>query len=233
MRGMLIGTSRAGKSTLEEYLIADTRRQSNTRILIADTKPRFKTEFEIDGLPIGRRYRRWRSEGFVPYAYRLPPNAVLTEQHWQIARLGTPKHLGTVIIAQTDNRDHYAWLDRTIQRFYNQARKDIDEYLVIDEAMALFQGRVTHTKGTVQCIVSGGEIGIGVYIGSQRPKMIPNECMTEMTKAYVFEFDFEDDITKFFEMGAPKYFEIPNELHYFSYWDKWTRTYIPRIILDL
>jgi hypothetical protein len=230
----MIGTSRAGKSTLMEHFIPDWRKQTNTRTLIIDTKPRFHAQYEINGLPTGRRYAQWRSEGFIPYAYRLPVGMRLRESDWQIARQGTPKQLGTVIIAQTDDPDDYAWLDRSvIQPFYSQTRKSIDEYLVVDEGMAFLRGRMTHSKGIVQAIVSGGEKGIGVLFGAQRPKNIPNECMTEMTKCYVFQFDYEDDIKKFMEMGAPPYFEIPNKLYYFSYWDKWKRLYIPRIILDL
>lgn len=230
-RGLMIGTTRAGKSTLMEYLIADFRKSyRNSCTLVIDTKPRFKATYDLDGMVAGRRYRNWRGGSHVPVSYRLPVGSHLSRQVWSIA---DREHIGACVIAQTDDRDMYGWLDRTIQEFYHQANKKNDLLLVVDEMMAFLQGRATHSKGVVTSIVSGGEKGIGFLGGTQRPKFVPNEAMTELTKLYAFEFDYKEDIKKLFAMGLPEEFSIPDERHYFSYYDKWTKTYIPRMILDL
>lgn len=66
-RGFAVGGTGCGKSTLAEQEIDwFGSRYRDSRILIADTKPRFRADRQLDGLSAHRRYRRWGHGRAVP-----------------------------------------------------------------------------------------------------------------------------------------------------------------------
>ena len=228
-RGILIGTTRSGKSTLSKYAIEDWATQyPDSRTLVVDTKPHFKATFHASGIPIqfSRLYATMRSGDELSYSLRLPigdgTNWWRLENAWQIARSFTPKNRGLVLIAQTNRLGDFGWLDQVIQTHYTMASKYWWLFTYVDEMMVFLRSRSLR-NGVYQCIVSGGELGIGFLGGTQRPRNIPIEAMSEVSKLYMFWMNFEEDIDHLRDMGIPKNFQIPQEYYIFNYYDKLQR----------
>lgn len=225
-RGIFVGTTRTGKSTLGAALMDDwVERDSNSLTLLVDPKPRFKAVYDESGLHAAWRYRTWRKGTTIPHSFRLHPGANGSELRrlFEIARANTPRNRGTVVIVQPAGRhvaSWYPWLNSMIHEFYDMHNKRNWLYLYVDEMLAFFrQTRSNHT-GVVQVLTAGGERGIGFLGGTQRPRWIPVESMTELTKLYLFKIDTDLDLKHLREMGIPPDFQAPAQKHIFHYFDK-------------
>ncbi len=228
-RGVCFGTTRSGKSTLSERLIEEALHNPKARILLIDPKPRFKAQWQLNGLPANRLYRKMRGGAYVPYSLVLPRNSGKSDlvNAWKIARAQTPNDRGLCVIAQTDNMVDYPWLDQVMQWHYANGSRSIDNYTYVDELLAMFKtmrGGSTGA-GVFQTVLAGGERGHAFLGSTQRPRWIPIEVMSEMTKAYVFKTSFAEDTVRLREMGLPAGFRIPREMHQFTYYDKFTGDY--------
>lgn len=228
-RGIIIGTTRSGKSTLSKYCIEDwATRYPDSRTLVIDTKPHFKATHHASGIPIqfSRLYSAMRSGETIAYSMRLPigdgTNWWRLENAWGLCRTFTPKNRGLVLIAQTNRLGDFGWLDHVIQTHYTMASKYWWLFTYVDEMMVFLRNRSLR-NGVYQCIVSGGELGIGFLGATQRPRNIPPEAITEMSKLYMFWMNFEEDIDHLRDMGVPKNFAIPQEYYLFNYYDKLNR----------
>lgn len=225
-RGIFVGTTRTGKSTLGAALLNDwVERDRDSLTLLIDPKPRFKAAYDETGISAAWRYRNWRKGTTIPYSYRLSPGANGRDLAglFSLARSNTPKDRGVVVIAQTAGphiAGWYPWLNQMIHDFYGMANKRRWLYVYVDEMLAFFrQSRSNHT-GVIQVITSGGEKGIGFLGGTQRPRWIPVESMTELSKLYLFKIDTDLDLKHLREMGIPRDFQAPTERHLFHYFDK-------------
>lgn len=221
-----MGTTRTGKSTLGAALLNDwVERDADSLTLLVDPKPRFKAVYDESGIHASWRYRSWRKGTTIPYSFRLTPGAKGKDLQglFEIARANTPKNRGTVVIAQPAGRhvaSWYPWLNEMIHEFYGMAGRRHWLYLYVDEMLAFFrQSRANHT-GVLQVLTAGGERGIGFLGGTQRPRWIPVESMTELTKLYLFKIDTWLDLKHLREMGIPFDFQAPQEKHLFHYFDK-------------
>lgn len=224
-RGLMVGMTRCGKSTLACALIEDWQTRGGDSItLVIDAKNRMKAQYEESGLSAKGKYKAIRKGASIPFAYRLQPGASRAElaQLFSLARTSTPRDRGLVVIAQPDSRGSYwyPWLDAMIQEFFTFDSKKFWRYLYIDEMLSFLRsGRSLH-KGTIDVITMGGEKGIGFIGATQRPRWIPVEAMTELTKLWLFRIDTLDDVKHLTEMGVPKGFVVPEELYQFHYYDK-------------
>jgi hypothetical protein len=228
-RGLFVGTTRTGKSTLGAVLLDNwVQRDTNSLTLLVDPKPRFKAQYDQTGLPAAWRYRSWRKGTTIPHSYRLQPGANGTDlaRLFEIARANTPKNRGAVIIAQPSGHhiaSWYPWLNYCIHEFYGLANKKRWLYLYVDELLAFLRASRSLHTGVIQVITAGGERGIGFLGGTQRPRWIAVEAMTELTKLYLFRIDTWLDLKHLREMGLPPTFRAPDEDHIFNYFDKHTR----------
>lgn len=237
-RGMLIGTTESGKSTLAQYLINDwAENYPEARILVVDTKPHFKATHNLTGIPIQftRLYWSMRKGDTLPYSLRLPVGDGITpyrlKNAWDLARTFTPKNRGLILIAQTNRVRDYYWLNRVIMTHYETVSKWTWNYTYVDEMMVFLHQRSMHT-GVYQTIVSGAELGIGFLGATQRPKWIPTEAISEMSKLYMFIMYYWEDIKHLRDMGVPPTFEIPDEYYVFNYFDKRSGKH-QKMMLDL
>ncbi len=66
-RGLMLGMTREGKSTLSEVQIDHWyNTYKDADILIIDSKPRFRAEWQLNGLPAAPLYRNWDWGTLVP-----------------------------------------------------------------------------------------------------------------------------------------------------------------------
>jgi energy-coupling factor transporter ATP-binding protein EcfA2 len=230
-RGLLVGETGTGKSTLANVFLnhwAET--DKDARILLIDTKPRFRAEYQLSGKSATPLYKNWRQGVTIPYSYRLPIGASGKDLRnaWEIVRTTTPPNRGLTIIAQVPINQHaaqlyYAWLDEMIRAHYSHIGKSHWNYFYVDEMLAFMRQSRKNQVGAIQVITAGRELGHTFLGGTQRPFWIPTEAMSEMTKVYSFFMSMKKDKDRLWEIGLPEDFQIPTEYFAFSYYDKKSR----------
>lgn len=214
-RGLCIGGTSTGKSTLAEALIVDFHdRYQRGLVLILDSKPRFRGAYRASGRSAAKLYRRWDHGSTVP-------DSVVIEEPDELDlafRTGT-----RVVIAQAHSSADIAKLVAIAQRFFDKSRRGIPRLLYVDETMDFFRGNGTPIGGAdtlVRCARAGRERGLACLFSSQRTRSIPAQLMEELTKLYLFRLDYRDDAKRLQEMGAPPEMTPPDREHVFLYWTK-------------
>lgn len=134
---------------------------------------------------------------------------------------------GRVALCQTsgDERD-IPWAIACIKAFLAQARAGRPQLVYVDEGLDFFHANAVARGGSdaiLRCARAGRERGLSLLFGTQRPKGIPLQIMSEMTKLYLFLLDYEGDVKHLGDMGYPyKEYPAPTEPHLFRLWDKST-----------
>lgn len=207
---------------MDKMIEATRQNVPDSRILIIDSKKRYKASHTMNGRRAARLYKNMRGGAYVPNSLALPlfASARDLKQAWELAP-------GNVIIAQTDKEYQYGWLNAMVMAHYEQATKKHWNLLAVDEMLALTKNR-KNASGVVTVAVCGRERGVFLLGCSQRPRWIPIEAMSEMSSCYLFNINFEDDIKHLADMGFPRF--MSNEKtkqpmrpppfdHSFWYWD--------------
>lgn len=218
-RGLCVGMTESGKSTLAERLIADWRQQygAQARVLIIDSKPRFRAETQLSGLSAKPLYKHWDHGAAVPGSYRLDlanPSAELK---------GVWRYGGQVAIAQGP-RQHLPWLKYAADRFYNDSRAKYAQLLYVDELADFYDSTGHSSAGDpfLQAVRSGRERGVSVLAASQRPRAIPKSVITELTNLYLFDLAYDKDLEHLQEMGLHEPVDMarirrnPHSFYFFS-----------------
>jgi DNA helicase HerA-like ATPase len=221
-RSMILGRTGSGKSTLLDILMRRyLSTYNNSRVLIVDSKPRFKAQWNPDGTQARRHYRNWSRGEYVEGSYRVDiyTNNIKSnlDAIWQ-AR-------GRVAIAQVrpgDIADLRA-LERVAAVFYGEYSDRIPRLIVVDELADFFELRRTGGGIFWQTARSGRELNVALMAGSQRPSYIPTVVMTESDRLYLFTLDYSEDMKKVYSMGVPKSVPVPTIDHSFFFWDKFKR----------
>jgi hypothetical protein len=221
-RGLLLGGTGSGKSTAAEYLIPEFRREYNgSRVLIADSKPRFRAEWEPNGLPATARYKRWDHGAPVSGSMLVGGGTA------QGALKNVWKHTDIAIV-QCESQEMIPWLVAVIGAFFRDARASEPRLLYIDEGLDFFHPNGSPKGGSdaiLRCSRAGRERGLASLVASQRPRGLPVQLISEVTKIYLFHLDFINDIKYLGEAGYPwQDYPAPAEDHAFWYWDKKLRT---------
>ena len=205
-RAILLGSTGTGKSTLAEFLIADAlRRYRNLRVLILDSKPRFRGEWEVNGLSAAPRYRRWaHGASVIPGSIVLP-----TDKPWE-ALQDAWKFDARVAIAQAPNgaedKIQLFGLIAVASRFFDETRADIPHLLYIDEVMDFFHmngSPIGRQMTIIQCARAGRELGLGLVCATQRPRGIPAQLLQEANMMYLFWLRNVDDVARLDDFGLP------------------------------
>lgn len=227
-RACVIGGVGTGKSTLIEALIVDywqRYERQHGRILILDSKPRFKAEYEPDGWRTKRRYRHWDHGAFVPGSV-LVTNPTDMESAWDTGH--------RIVIAQATNIRDIPALVQCTELFFEQSRARRPQLLVVDETSDFFHTNTARMGGTdslLRTARAGRERGLGGIFGMQRTKGVPPQLLEEMTRLYLFRVDYTTDVNRLTEMGAPRTVvrDMPRVKHRFMYWtkDEYSKLYGP------
>lgn len=216
-RGCVIGGVGTGKSTLLEALIVDYyQRYPNGRILILDSKPRFKPEFKPDGWRTKRRYRKWDHGAYIPDSVLVTDPADM-EEIWSLGH--------RIVVAQADTEKDFPAIVECAHIFYDQSRASRPQLLAVDETSDFFRtntARVGASDSLLRTARAGRERGLGGIYGMQRTKGVPPQLLEEMSKLYLFRVDYTADVGRLKEMGAPPTVtrDMPRQKRVFLYWTK-------------
>lgn len=205
-RAYCVGMTGSGKSTLMEVLMWNyinqySQKDNPVRTLIIDTKPRFKAELELNGLKTETtgRYKKWDIEGsgVVQGSYVLPRNLRPKYELDQMWKLG-----GTVGIVQAESKDEWHELIGYSKHFFEGYGAKYPRLLVVDELADFYEKR---TLGDIfqRIARNGRERDFAFIAGSQRPRKVPLETMTEMLRLYLFELDYDEDFRHIIQFGLP------------------------------
>lgn len=198
---LLVGRRGSGKSTLGEWQVKRFWSDYPTgRILVADTKPRFRAQFTADGLDAGKRYRDWGYGSVLPN-FRACGSAKEVDLAWKTGARG--------VVLQNDRAPQdqlIRWQVEMIERFWRTQKKSTPSLLYIDESMDFFGPTGLGKYGdTIQRICRAGrEKGLAAVIASQRPKTINMQVVTEANCLANFALNLSDDRKRLYEMGLPR-----------------------------
>lgn len=216
-RGLLIGGTGTGKSWLAEALLVDFHRRylaRGGRVLILDSKPRFRAEYEASGVKASRRYRKWDHGPAVP-------GSVVVSDPDDLAMAWTTG--ATVVVAQARTGENVPMLADCAQAFFESSRASKPTLLLVDETMDFYRGNGSAIGGSnalLRAARAGRERGLAALYCTQRTKGIPPQLLEELTKLYLFRIDYDDDTKRLREMGAPRGITPPSEKRVFVYWSK-------------
>lgn len=223
-RGLLIGGTNTGKSTLGEMLIVDFHhRYPSSRVLILDSKPRFRGEYLASGMSAKRRYRKWSHGSTVPDSVVVNSPDEL-DVAWSTG--------ARIVIAQGEGGRDVPSLIACARRFLDDSRANRPQLLFVDETMDFFSGNAQPRGGDdilIRVARAGRERGCAALYCSQRTAGIPAQLIEELTKLYLFRLDYGKDVKRLHEMGAPVTIAPPREERVFMYWTKkqYDRVYGP------
>lgn len=214
-RGLLVGGTDTGKSTLAEALVQDFfHRYPTSRILILDSKPRFRAERDHNGRSARRRYRSWSHGPTVP-------GSVVVSAPDQLDTAWTTG--ARVSIAQGQGARDVPALVACAGRFLDTSRANRPQLLVVDETMDFFSPNGQPRGGDdvlVRTARGGRERGTGGLYCTQRTRSIPGQLIEELTRCYLFRLDYRADVKRLWEMGFPPGVQPPTQRHTFKYWTK-------------
>lgn len=215
-RGFLIGGTGSGKTTLEEMLIYDfSDRYPKSRILILDTKPRFRAEYLVNGLSAKHLFKHWAPSDTIPGSVLIRRADQLNDA-W---RLGAK-----VVIAQCELQEERKYLVDCAEAFFKSARHSRPQFLCVDETADFFHMNGAPIAGSSDALIrtarAGRERGTAALYCTQRAKSIPGSIIEELTQLYLFMLDSEDQLKRCVEAGAPKWIQAPEVEHQFYLWTK-------------
>lgn len=218
----IFGMTGAGKT-----LLADTLRSGWLRTylagkcLIVDSKPHYRAEWQLSGIKAASLYRKWEQNphDYLPGSYVLP----LGGNYKRSLRVAFNKT--RLVVVQGKKAEWYELL-RALQAFYELYGARAGPRLVdIDEGADFFE--VERFGGIIlQALRAGRQLGLGVMLGSQRPKFIPKSTLTESDRVYLMKLKSQGDFTTLVKDGGwPRGIAAPTRFHEFRYWDFYHEEY--------
>lgn len=221
-RGIILGMTRTGKSTLAEHLILGWRQQyPKSFTLIADTKPRFQAERELDGRPtsVSGRYRRDDWGEVIPNSVVLPLRDVRSE----IRMARQLKYDCAIAQIKERNRKTIMFVSDAIRYAYEDRPPKRPLFIYVDELNNFFRDAPRAAAAPiVMVITSGGERSVSFLGAAQRPRNISVESVESMTKLYWFYTPYKDDVVHLKDMGVPAGAKPPDKFYRFYFFDRYT-----------
>lgn len=216
-RGFLVGGTGTGKTTLAEKLIAQFHQANpSAKILILDSKPRFRAQWRVNNLTARGLYKKWGYGEVYPGSYVLDlidPSAELKA----VWRSG-----GHVAIAQIERKAYIEALKITLDRFYEDYGARTPRLVYVDEVADFYDGsgRASVNDPILTIARAGRERNVSLLTATQRPKGVPKSLLTELSQLYMFGLDWRDDREHLRDMGVPDEAPYPEWEHSFLFWDK-------------
>lgn len=219
-RGLILGMTRVGKSTLAAVLIEYwTNKYKKARTIILDSKPRFRAQWQLNGLPAAPLYRNWDWGEVIPGSVVIPlrnPRAEL-KQAWKLGF--------RIVIAQIHTRSHIKKLDETLKVGYEDRKKGNPLFFYVDELNNFFRNGSPTGDGIVMVVTSGGEKSVAFLGAAQRPRWISVEAIESLTKLYWFYTPYFEDVKHLKAMGLPGTSLPPNKFYVFLFFDRLSNKY--------
>lgn len=219
-RALFLGITGSGKSEVKLHLVQHwIATHKNPRVLILDSKPRFRTEKFLNGLPASRLYKKWRRGPVLPGSYLLPLQNPAAELK-QVWRLG-----GRIAVAQITDQQLMPLLRNAANAFYATADDKYDQLVDVDELADFYgtTGYAKHGDPLLKIARSGREMNVALAAAAQRPKGLPKSFITEMSSLYMFALPSQDDVQHLEDMGVPGDTPLPSMDHSFLYFDRYHR----------
>lgn len=220
-RHLFLGTTGSGKSTVLERLSERwNASQPQARTLILDSKPRFRAEWELNGLSAGRRYKKWRRGPVMANSVALDfsgHSGSIRAQLKQAWGLGYQ-----TVIAQTGEQTELSYLRAAAHWFYADASDSKSQLLIVDELADYFgtSGAASRGDALLKTVRSGREMNVSFAGAAQRPKGLPHSFMTEVSALYLFSLASEKDMAHLDDLGLPGGATPPRDNHVFYYWNR-------------
>jgi hypothetical protein len=214
-RGIILGMTRVGKSTLAERLVDTwTNNIPRSRTVILDSKPRFRAEKQLNGLSAAPLYRNWDWGVTIPKSVVIPMDNPQSELRlaWSLGY--------RVVIAQIHKRSDIKKLDDVLQAAYQTRRKNYPLFFYVDELNNFFRSGQAAGNGIVMAITSGGERSTAFLGAAQRPRWISVEAIESMTKLYWFYTPYGEDVKHLKSMGVPSTARPPDQYYTFYFFDR-------------
>lgn len=221
-RALTVGKTRSGKSTLALQALNEMLEIYPTmENLVVDTKPHFRASHTLNGIRADFLYRNWQKGDYFPQSVVLDAKDKSTslDYAFDIAHTISGKKRGATIILQTDNKDDYPQIAKRLQEQYRRSNKKRHVYIYIDEAYSLLKYSRYVAEQVTLCVTAGGERGVGVMAATQRPRWIPVEMLSEITRYYIFRLDNNKDKVNLRDNGLPTGFRFPRTMHNFRYYN--------------
>lgn len=214
-RGLIVGGVDSGKSTLAGLLCQDFVHRytaAGARLLILDSKPRFRAEWTVQGVAAAPRYRKW-SHGPVLAGSCVVDNPGDLEFAFKRHR---------IVIVQSMSGRELPRLAKAAKLFLDESRASRPQLVYVDETLDFFHKNGSPKGGDDIIIVlarAGRERGTAALYGSQRTYGLDAVLLGEMSRMYALRLDSRKDAGRLQEFGAPP-FAMPLEPHEFMYWWK-------------
>lgn len=222
-RAAIVGAAGSGKSTLANQLLLDFKSEyldgvapkTRGRILVVDTKPRWRGQKLANGGSTRRLYKGFAQGDTIPGAVAMTDLA-----DWHLAFDGDINN--RVVISQRIDLPPSAgvlWQTMVIEKFFQTQDAKKPSLLYIDEGMDFFgpAGNGKYSDIVQKCVRAGREKGLSTLIGVQRPKNINLQVMTECNVLYLFRINFTEDVKRLREMSYPPSVVPPKDDHLFWY----------------
>lgn len=212
-RGVCIGQTGCGKSTLSTELVRRYLKDFPSRVLIVDSKPRYRATHRMNGWSL--HYPKWAKgdtiQGSIAVHHADEVMAAFRFTRCVILQSLHPN------AHEVEDFEEEAF--EAARKLFRSSHETSPTLLYIDEYYDLITGgglSGNTDRRVLQVIRAGRERFMSALISTQRPRSIPLPTLTEATKYYIFTLEYADDID-YMRKHGPMLSHIPNGYDFVFY----------------